>query len=70
MVTEVGGTLRLKDLCYECDHLSHFYQEGEGDAVLLTLAVRIASFLPALCREPLGCQQSDSRSLQPVKSAC
>lgn len=63
----VGGTLWLKDLCYKCDHLSHFYCGGEGDAILLVSVVGIAPFLPPLCRELLVCQQSDNRSLQPVK---
>lgn len=66
----VGGTFRLKDLCYKCDHLSHFYWEGEGDVIVLMLAVGTVPFLPALCRDLLGCQQSDNRSLQAVKPAC
>jgi len=45
----VRGTLWLKVLSCKCDHLSYFYGEGEGDAILLMLAVGIAPFLPALC---------------------
>lgn len=66
LVTGVGGTLWLKDLCYKCANLSYFYQEGKWGAILLMLAVGIASFLPALCRKLLACQQSDNRSLQTV----
>lgn len=65
----VGGTLWLQDLRLRDSNMSYFYQEGEGDAELM-LACGIAPFLPALCRELQGYQQSDNRSLQPVKPAC
>lgn len=66
MVMGVEGTLWLKDLFYKCDNLSYFYQEDNRGTMLLILAMGIASFLPALHRKLLACQQSDNRCLQLV----